>query len=347
MCTLLHVFFVTPTATFCWKTRLFWFVCSLNWLLCDCWLAQDDSMIFIQNARSTKSGGGFSTKKRLRVSNSSVVSLENVTAGSHGGAFTALGDVEIAGHSMVNMSNSHAETGHGGGFGTEKGLKVSNGSRLIIRNATAGNSGGGFYAKGRALISRSTVSIQNATARHGGGFITIDEVVIDEMSSVSISSSRSANQGGGFQAEGHLQVTNTSVLTLQNVTAQNYGGGFLAIGEVEIAGNSTVNISNSWAEAANGGGFDAEKDLKLFNDSRLIIRNATAGKSGGCLYMLKAEYRSAVPQLAFKMPQPGRERLCLCLIETSLHLGIHGVMILGSPLEFPLQNGRGRPHWFI
>ena len=80
---------------------------------------------------------GFSTKKRLRVSNSSVVSLENVTAGSHGGAFTALGDVEIAGHSTVNISNSQAESGDGGGFDTEKGLKLSTGSRLIIWNATA------------------------------------------------------------------------------------------------------------------------------------------------------------------------------------------------------------------
>ncbi|CAL1141939.1 unnamed protein product [Cladocopium goreaui] len=241
----------------------------------------DDSMIFIQNSRSTKNGGGFSTR-RLRVSNSSVVSLQNVSAGKHGGGFNALGEVEIAWNSTVKISNSRAESGDGGGFDTEKGLKVSTGSRLIIRNATAGGSGGGFLAKGKTLISRSTISIQNATAQEiGGGFCASDEVVINEMSSVSISSSRSGVQGGGFHTDERLQVTNSSAVSLQNVIAQEYGGGFNALGEVEIAGNSTVKISNSRAEAKNGGGFDTEKGLKVSTGSRLIIRNAAAGNHGG------------------------------------------------------------------
>ena len=102
------------------------------------------------------------------------------------------------------------------------------------------------------------------------------------MSSVSISTSRSADQGGGFSTrKTSCEVTNSSAVTLQNVTAQVYGGGFFALGEVEIAGNSTVKISNSRAEAKNGGGFDTEKGLKVSNGSRLIIRNATAGKYGG------------------------------------------------------------------
>ena len=92
-------------------------------------------MIFIQNARSTKNGGGFFTRKSLRVSNSSVVSLQNAIAGEHGGGFDASGEVEIAGNSTINISNSHAR--NGGGFSTGKGLKVSSSSRLIIRNATA------------------------------------------------------------------------------------------------------------------------------------------------------------------------------------------------------------------
>ena len=147
------------------------------------------------------------------MTNSSVVTLQNVTAQNYGGGFIAFGEVEIAGNSTVNIFNSQAETGHGGGFDTEKGLKVSNGSRLIIRNATAGKYGGGFYAKGRALISRSTVTIQNATVQQsGGGFYASDEVVIEEMSSVSISSSRS-RWGGGFFTDRRLQVTNTSVVT--------------------------------------------------------------------------------------------------------------------------------------
>ena len=116
---------------------------------------------------------GFSTSHRLQVTNGSIVSLENVTARQSGGGFKCLGDVEIAGNATINISNSQALSGDGGGFRTEKGLKLLMGSRLIIRNATAGNQGGGFYAKGRALISGSTVSIQYAAARKfGGGFMT-------------------------------------------------------------------------------------------------------------------------------------------------------------------------------
>ena len=214
---------------------------------------------------------------------SSFVSLQNVIARDSGGGFFAIGEVEIAGNSTINMSNSRAESGDGGGFDTEKGLKLLTGSRLNIRNATAGNHGGGFHVKGRTLISRSTVSIEKATARQfGGGFNSLDKVVIDEMSSVSISNSGSAEaQGGGFNTDRRLQVTNSSVVSLQNVTAQKHGGGFKCLAEAEIAGNSTVNISNSCAESRNGGGFYVERDLEMSTGSRLIIRNATAGKHGG------------------------------------------------------------------
>ena len=80
-------------------------------------------MIFIQNARSTEYGGGFLTRKRLRVANSSAVSLQNVIAQEQGGGFLVLGEVEIAGNSTVKISNSRAESRDGGGFDTEKGLK--------------------------------------------------------------------------------------------------------------------------------------------------------------------------------------------------------------------------------
>ena len=96
------------------------------------------SSVSISTSRSGQQGGGFQTDRSLQVSNSSVLSLENVTAGNHGGAFAAHGEVELAGNSTVKISNSRAEARNGGGFDTENGLKVSNGSRLIIRNATAG-----------------------------------------------------------------------------------------------------------------------------------------------------------------------------------------------------------------
>ena len=74
-------------------------------------------------------------------------------------------------------------------------------------------------------------------------------------------------------------MSNGSRLIIRNATAGNHGGGFYALREVEIAGNSTVNSSNSRAEAENGGGFDTQKGLKVSTGSRLVIRNATAGKN--------------------------------------------------------------------
>ena len=67
-------------------------------------------MIFIQNARSTKSGGGFGIQKGLKVSTGSRLIIRNATAGSDGGGFKALGEVEIAGDSTVKISNSRAES---------------------------------------------------------------------------------------------------------------------------------------------------------------------------------------------------------------------------------------------
>ena len=124
---------------------------------------------------------------------------------------------------------------------------------------------------------------QHATARHygGGGFGTDHDLVIDGMSSVSISDARSAENGGGFYTAKRLQVSNHSVLSLQNVAAGNKGGGFIAFEEIEVAGNSTINISTSYAETGIGGGFWVGQDVKVSSGSKLIIRNATAESAGG------------------------------------------------------------------
>ena len=123
---------------------------------------------------------------------------------------------------------------------------------------------------------------QHATARHygGGGFGTDHDLVIDGMSSVSISDARSEGNGGGFCTAKRLQVSNDSVLSLQNVATGRNGGSFVANG-VEIAGNSTINISNSYAETGIGGGFFVDQDVKVSSGSKLIIRNATAESAGG------------------------------------------------------------------
>ena len=93
----------------------------------------------ISNSKSPDQGGGFRTGGRLQVTNSSVVSLQNVTAGTVMEEVSLpFGGVEIVGNSTINISNSRAEAENGGGFDTENGLKVSTGSRIVIRNATAG-----------------------------------------------------------------------------------------------------------------------------------------------------------------------------------------------------------------
>ena len=161
---------------------------------------------------------------------------------------------------------------------------MSNGSRLIIRHATAGNFGGGLYALSKIAISRSTLSIQDAAAQaFGGGFLTLQEVVIDEMSSLRISDSRS-QQGGGFQSEGTLAGDQQLGCQPSECDRMKSRRRFHWLWEVEIAGHSTVNVSNSHAESGHGGGFRTRKGLKVSNGSRLIIRNATAGKDGGGFY---------------------------------------------------------------
>ncbi|CAK9017602.1 unnamed protein product [Durusdinium trenchii] len=225
-------------------------------------------------------GGGFHGDSRLQVTNQSTLNLQNVKARNQGGGFNFLGEVDISGDSTVKISNSETKSGDGGGFYALKGSKVSNGSSLLIVNATARN-GGGFVSKDIAAMCNSTVSIQHATAREsGGGFVAFDGVVIDEMSVVSISGAVAGAGGGGFSTSNpdkRLQVTNQSTLNLQNVKAKFGGGGFLSQGEVEIGGSSAVKISDSHTDFGDGGGFEARKELRVSNGSTLVIRNATAG----------------------------------------------------------------------
>ena len=93
--------------------------------------------------------------------------------------------------------------------------------------------------------------------------------------------------GGGLATEKWLQVTNSSLLSLQNVTTGRNGGGFLAFDGVEIAGDSTVNISNSHAcGTGDGGGFHTGSGLNVSSGSRVILRNAPAGMSGGGFFAI-------------------------------------------------------------
>ena len=233
-----------------WK---FWrrFLCP--WRGWDSW--EFDSQDFQQSSWSRKRWRfwhwkGLEGVHRLKAHHS------NATAGNFGGGFYARGEVEIAGSSTVKISNSRAEAGNGGGFDTEKGLKVSTGSRLIIRNATAGSDGGGFYALG--------------------------EVEIAGNSTVKISTSRSwSRKRWRFWHWKGLEGVQRLKTHYSECDSWKHGGGFFAWGETVIAESSTINIFNSHAESGTGGGFDTQKGLKVSTGSRLIIRNATAGSSGG------------------------------------------------------------------
>ena len=240
------------------------------------------SSVSISNSRS-RWGGGFSTSKRLRVANSSAVSLQNVTAGSHGGGFLAFGEVEIAGNSTINISNSRAESGDGGGFDTGKGLKVSTGSRLIIRNATAGVSGGGFYARGKTLISRSTVSIQNATARQLGGGFSAEGVAVIQDSTVALFSAHASADGGAFSVFG-LTLRRSS-MSIGNSTAAGSGSGGRADGQVLLSAQSTLVVKH--AQGLDNSSVLAASCLHLRDQSQILFEDALGGhgvelQNSGC-----------------------------------------------------------------
>ena len=118
---------------------------------------------------------------------------------------------------------------------------------------------------------------------NGGGFAALSDVVIAEMSKVSLSNV-SANEGGGFHVDGRLQVINSSTLSVQNARAGISGGGFLAQKDVNITGMSKVEISDSQAVFGHGGGFVPAKGLQLTEGSAIFIENATAGGKGGAAY---------------------------------------------------------------
>ena len=227
--------------------------------------------------------GGFHSDGRLQVTKSSCVSLQNVTAQNFGGGFDALGGVEIAGNSTINISNSRAEFGSGGGLATEKGLKVSTGSRLIVRNAFAGKSGGGFYARGRTLISSSTVGIQDARAQQFGAGFCAEGVAVFKASTAAMFSTHAGADGGAFAA---LRLfLHGSSMSIGNSTAAGSGSGGRADGLVLLSAQSTLVVKH--AQGLGKSSVLAASCLHLRDRSQALFEGVVGGhgvelKNSGC-----------------------------------------------------------------
>ena len=227
--------------------------------------------------------GGFHSDGRLQVTKSSCVSLQNVTAQNFGGGFDALGGAEIAGNSTINISNSRAEFGSGGGLATEKGLKVSTGSRLIVRNAFAGKSGGGFYARGRTLISSSTVGIQDARAQQFGAGFCAEGVAVFKASTAAMFSTHAGADGGAFAA---LRLfLHGSSMSIGNSTAAGSGSGGRADGLVLLSAQSTLVVKH--AQGLGKSSVLAASCLHLRDRSQALFEGVVGGhgvelKNSGC-----------------------------------------------------------------
>ena len=200
--------------------------------------------------------GGFSAGGPLKVINRSTISIRHASAGSSGGGFIALNDVVIA--EMSNLSISNVSAWEFGGFVAGRGLQVNNSTVSIQHAGSLKGRAGGFGTVGGPveIVNSSTVSIQHAKAAlTGGGLFSFDDLVIAEMSNLSMSNV-SAGAGGGFYAQKALRV-NHSTVSIQHATAaggvlfnalktlEGSGGGFLVGKSVQIVNSSTVSIQHA------------------------------------------------------------------------------------------------------
>lgn len=252
--------------------------------ICLCNSSEENSSIFMRNATATLTGGGFvaggavtlaagrlhlrgttaveqacggfSAGGPLKVINRSTISIRHASAGSSGGGFIALNDVVIA--EMSNLSISNVSAWEFGGFVAGRGLQVNNSTVSIQHAGSLKGRAGGFGTVGGPveIVNSSTVSIQHAKAAlTGGGLFSFDDLVIAEMSNLSMSNV-SAGAGGGFYAQKALRV-NHSTVSIQHATAaggvlfnalktlEGSGGGFLVGKSVQIVNSSTVSIQHA------------------------------------------------------------------------------------------------------
>ncbi|CAK9008684.1 Putative outer membrane protein PmpB [Durusdinium trenchii] len=196
--------------------------------------------------------------------------------------------------STVNISNGQAVFGDGGGFqavsedgagfDVEEGLKISNGSTLIILNATAGRFGGGFYAGNKVAISNSTVTIQYAAAAvKGGGFYAQGDVTFADASTFAMSDT-SAGDGGGFWVHTVLTIDNGS-MRVANSTAERTGTAGRVDGMVSLSSQSSLDIHQ--AKGDRNSSALVASCLQLHSDSNFVLEGIIGGhgvdlQNNGC-----------------------------------------------------------------
>ena len=225
------------------------------------------SQFWVSDAVALSDGGGFFCQS-LQIVQGSRMDLQNVSAQSGGGFYTP-GDVVVAHSSNLTVSESSAKLLNGGAFAAERMLRVTNGSRLEVANATAQKSGGAFTAETVSVGMKSQITILGGIAgKLGGCFRSRNLELVD--SQLVASECLAKRAGGGFYA---WRVSLLRSRLSVSGSAFQRGGGFFAKKKLN-AWDSELGIISSFhsvgessADIVLGSGAFVQGPLRLTNSA--------------------------------------------------------------------------------
>ena len=222
-------------------------------------------------------GGGLVALGYLQILRNSTVGIEHAKARDFAGGFDAEG-VRVADGSLLLLRNTSSDLGHAGGFYSKRAVMVSDSSKISIHGTASGDDGGGFYCGSLQVSGGSVIEISQATSQdQGGGFGTNGFVMITGGSRISISDAQAASYGGAFFAKGDLTIADGSELLIDSVAGGKDSGGFQVSG-VEVSDQSLLSISGA---VANGSGGAFCSTTFRVKDSNIIITDSVSGEMGG------------------------------------------------------------------
>ena len=227
-------------------------------------------------------GGGLVALGYLQILRNSTVGIEHAKARDFAGGFDAEG-VRVADGSLLLLRNTSSDLGHAGGFNSKRAVMVSDSSNISIHGAASGGHGGGFFCGSLQVSDGSVIEISQATSQdQGGGFGTNGFVMITGGSRISISDAQAASYGGAFFAKGDLSIAEGSELLINGVAAGKDSGGFQVSG-IEVSDQSLLSISG--AVASGSGGAFGSTTFRV-QDSNVIITDSVSGEMGGGFFSL-------------------------------------------------------------
>ncbi|CAE7805790.1 GIP, partial [Symbiodinium necroappetens] len=203
------------------------------------------------------------------------------THAADGGGFVSDRAVRLINASLYIL-DSMAES-FGGGFCC--GALELTGSLMTVRGGKAASSGAFFVASiyggsSHVSIVDSRVYVEECTAKNiAGGFSTRQEGELRIAGSVlKVLNARAGRRSGGFDV-GSLQVS-SSVIELENTTADWYVGAFTVWRRMVVGNHSKITLFRTFA-VEQFGGFNAEKGFEVVDGSMLSIHEAkTLGPCG-------------------------------------------------------------------